>query len=253
MKTVKKIFCVFFSAIFLTLNCLAFSNKDLNLSFTTPNGYTELNQKNAKKNPELLELLGHSKESFAKYLEDNDICYFALTPKNKEQIIIKTFETDFSKELKDLSAGDENDETLVKAIVPKDASAYSVVTLQGTKYFQIIFKNTDSGGAFTAVQYLTVRNKKFYSICFNFSEKNLSRETLNNSFNMAKSLKIKNTLAAAVWSAQDILILMLIVLGIIGITVIIGLIIYSFVKDIMQKKKQIETGGDIKIERRRFK
>ena len=70
---------------------------------------------------------------------------------------------------------------------------------------------------------------------------------------MAKSLKIKNTLAAAVWSAQDILILMLIVLGIIGITVIIGLIIYSFVKDIMQKKKQIETGGDIKIERRRFK
>lgn len=250
----KRLLAVLCAAVLFTFSAAAYSNGELGVSFEQPEGYMELNAENISKHEGYLSLLNHSEESFKKYLTDNNIEFFALTNDNKKQIILRCYETEFSKQLVDMSAvADEDVETIAKAVLPEGSSGYSRATVNGIKYIQVITSGEDSGGGFSAVQYITIRNGLFFSMVYNYSESTLQKSSLDASFQSMTKFNIENFKAASVWSLQDIFTLIMVIVFMIIVAAVIIIILYSFVKDIIAKRRESQGGGEVKVKRRKFK
>lgn len=229
-----------------------FSYSDKQVSFSVPDGYTELTAANIKNHEEELNLLGYSEDSFKKYLEKNNILFIAINDDNTSQITLREYGDGLSFEISDLDDYSDSDiDILAKSLVPKN-SLYYKVSVNGTKYMQIISKNTDSGGAFCSVNYLTVKNGTFYSLLFNYSESSLSKENLDNSFNAINALLIKADSPSGNWSFTDILLFIGAMILLFLLIAVIITIIWFFIVDIIKKRKERAGGGVIKVKRRKF-
>lgn len=247
----KRFFAIIITALLLTTSVFAYSG-DNGVSFTVPEGFTELTEKNIKKNEDALKLIGHSAASFKKYLSDGNILMYAITSDNKSQIALRRYETDFSAELNDLSdCKDEDVRLLAESIAPKTAKHY-LVTVGGIKYIQIISGGTDSGGDFSSAEYVTVKNGALISCTFSYSEKGLSKENLDKSFNEMKNLTIKQMTKKGGWTAGEYVLFIGGLLFLCVIIAILSMLLYSFYKDFKKAQKEKEEGTDIKIKRRKF-
>jgi len=247
----KRLITILVVIALLSVNVFAYSNKDAAFSFDTPKGFTELDLKEIEKeeNEMFLTLLGHSEESFKKYFQDNGVEYFALKGDNSAQIMVRTAKTEFTEALNNMSkVNDDQIKEIATLFLPKDAP-YAKVQTNGTVYLQTVLSAKDSGGKFTSVTYITVKNGMLYTIVFNYN--GTGTEFLDDSFNNMKNFKITDTSAKSVWTFTEISTMILLAILLIAALVFIVLVVISFIKDIKRKRKE-DAEGEFKIKRRKF-
>lgn len=249
----KRIITCFLVVLILTVNVFAFESKEANFTFTTPEGYTELSPENikSKDNEMFLTLLSHSKESFVKYFNDNNVKYFSLKGDNSAQIMVRVAATNFTEALNNMSAVDEAKLKDVARLFLPDNAPYAKVKTNGTVYLQTVSSNSDSGGDFSSVTYVTIKNGMLYTIVFSYPKTENLQPILNESFNNMANFTIEDKNASAVWSFENILLVLLMFGGAAVVTAFIILIIISFAKDIKRKHKE-DSLGEFKIKRRKF-
>ena len=248
----KRLIAILVVISLLTINVFAYSNKDAAFSFDTPKGFTELDLKAIEKeeNEMFLTLLGHNEESFKKYFQDNGVEYFALKGDNSAQIMVRTAKTEFTEALNNMSkVNDDQIKEIATLFLPKDAP-YAKVQTNGTIYLQTVLFAKDSGGNFTSVTYITVKNGMLYTIVFNYNGTG-TENFLDDSFNNMKNFKITDSSAKSVWTFTEISTMILLIILLLAVIVFIVLVVISFIKDIKRKRKE-DAEGEFKIKRRKF-
>ena len=219
------------------------------LTFSLPNNYVLLNADTAKDNEDLIESLGYSVSSFKNYLKPADknspqTLFLGVMPNTKSQILVKSWSTEFSKKINDFSY--LNDSSLFKTakelITTNDAS-FKIVSANGMKFVEIRTNAKDSGGDFCSVQYITVRNGKFYSLNFTFSG-SINDQNVQSAWDALITLKIKSSLDKSVWDAGSITILVLLFAVIIIGIIVAGIIVYSIITDIKKRRLDINEDSD---------
>lgn len=228
---------------------------DHELNFKVPNGYVLLDKETAEENEDIIESLGYTVDSFKKQLDTDkedelQTFFFCIEPESGTQISLKSWQTEFSKETIDFSQ--LSDEALTKAakeLVTVKGAAYKNVSVNGLNLIEIAFSGEDSGGKFSSVQYLTVRNKRFYSLNIAFGGE-LDSKNADFAWETVKGLNIENQYAESPINVQTILMIILIGALLLCAVVFGVIIIMSFVKDIKKKQNENKYGNEY-IERRK--
>ena len=222
-------------------------NKFKGILFTTDLDGTLLKKDKSisLKNKEAIENFGYTVSSFKSYLKQNNVLIFALDKQNKTQLAVKCFETDFSKEILELSALDDDAVNKVaKKLVTADGSVYKLDTVNGMKMIEARLSQKSEKESYFSVQYITIRNGKIYSFSLSF-EGEESEESINTAWNLVKGFFIKDVTTVSSWSAANIFEFSVIWI-IIGVAVLaIVLIIISFIKDRRKKSAEAEKGNDV--------
>ena len=209
--------------------------KEENLTISLPGSYTMLNADNAKKNKEIIEDFGYSVTSFKSYLKSNNIILFASDKESKAQVSVKKWESDFSKDVQDLAyLSDKSLESVVKELIKDESLAHKTVTINGMKMFEIQKNDKDSGGDFCSAQYVTIRNGNFYSVTVMYPGK-MDDEKASAARKILLGLNIKNKTGSSGIDFSSIIEIVLIWVLIVVAVVAIGIIIFSFYKDIKKK------------------
>ncbi len=152
--------------------CLAFSITagayayDFNMDIDS--GFSVLTEDLINSNEEYVESLGHTVQSVKKYFADNNLILFANSADNRQQIQVKCTQTEFSKQLYELSLlSDDNAADIADKLLPKgQENNYTLLELGDMLLFEVQSTDKDSGGAFCGLQYITIRNGNLYSIGF---------------------------------------------------------------------------------------
>lgn len=218
--------------------------KEHNLKLTLPEGYNRLTTSTSKEMTEKVEAFGYTTSSFKSYLEQNKILIFAAEEGSKTQLSLKCWETDFSKDVVDLSVFDSNGLSAVAAgLITAPGSSYKSVTVNGMKMFEVRSTDADSGGEFHSVQYITVRNSKIYCLNMSFMGKEKA-ENIETAWNTAQTLKISDHSTSVNWGFSSVFEMVLIWVMIIGAVIAICVIVISFIRDYKKYKADQEAGND---------
>ncbi len=224
--------------------------KEENLTLSVSEDYILLNDENAAKNSEKIEILGYTLSSFKTYLSQNNIVVFGLDTKNKTQLILKSFETDFSKDIIELSLLNEDALLEVtKKLVTIPEASWRIVKINDMQMIEVRFSDQDQNGEFYTVMYITIRNGKIYSLSQIFSGEKSETKT-SAAFSTVKGLEIKDVKTSAAWDASSVFEFIIIWIMIIGAFVAAVFIIVSFVRDRKKYKENLENGKEV-ISRRR--
>ena len=175
--------------------------------------------------------------------------FFATDPQNGLQISCKTWESDFSADTEDLSylSEDMMDSVAGKIVTGKGAS-YKTVSVGTLRLLEIRTEGKDSGGAFSSIQYVTIRNGAFYSVNVAFSGK-LEESKVQTAWNLICTLQIKNKASATAWDVSSVFEMVLIWVLILLALVAIVIVILSFIRDIRARRADRNSAPDY-IERR---
>ena len=219
--------------------------KEHNLSLTLPQGYNRLTTSTSEEMTKQVEAFGYTTASFKTYLQQNKILIFAIEQGGKTQLSLKCWETDFSKDVVDLSVFDNNSLSAVATgLITIPGSSYKSVTVNGMKMFEVRNTDADSGGDFHSVQYITVRNSKIYSLNMSFAGKE-NVQNVETAWNTVQTLKIADRSTSVNWGFSSVFEMVLIWVMIIGAVVAICVIIVSFIRDYKKYKADQEAGNDI--------
>ncbi len=241
MKTILRHFFVVCSCLALCLGVLvvpasatesAIKISEHNFSLTLPEGTVLLDQNTASKEKELIESFGYTVSSFKNYLTINQIILFAADPQSGLQISVKTWDSDFALDTIDLAyLSDETLDSVASKIVTAKGAEYKTVSVGSLRWIEIRTGGTDSGGDFSSVQYVTIRNGAFYSVNVAFSGK-LDDAKVQTAWDLICSTSIKSKKPATAWDVSSIFEMILIWALILLAIVAIIIVILSFVKDI---------------------
>ena len=237
-----------------TLPALAEENevevKEHSLTFEMPAGFTALDSSNAAKNEEAVENFGYTGYSFNSYLGQNNILLFASNT-DGTQICRKCWETDFSKEIADLGVLSEDTlASVASQIITLKGATYKISKVNGMRVFEVRKTDTDSGGNFFSVQYVTIRNGKIYSLNFAFSG-NESEANRDFAWETVKGLKITNKSSSSPWDVASVFEMVLIWVIIIAAAVTVVVIFISFIGDYKKRKAEAEAGTEIIFRRKK--
>ncbi|MBQ4153581.1 MAG: hypothetical protein IJE01_00075 [Clostridia bacterium] len=214
------------------------------LSLSLPQGFNRLTTSTSKEMSEQVEAFGYTTASFKTYLEQNKILIFATEEKGKTQLSLKCWETDFSKDVVDLSVFDGAAMSTVAAkLITIPGSSYKTVAVNGMKMFEVRKEDKDSGGDFYSVQYITVRNSKIYSLNMSFAGKE-STEKVQTAWQTVQTLKIDDNSTSAKWGFSSVFEMVIIWVMIIAAIIATYVIVVSFVKDYKKHKADLESGND---------
>lgn len=107
-----------------------------------------------------------------KYFDEYGLLYLAVSDDIKTQIKLSAVTDEFSSAVSDISyLSDDQLKEFINAISSDGKKPYEMVTNLDRKYIKV--KNTlqDSGGIYTATQYITICDSKtFYLFCYNEGE-----------------------------------------------------------------------------------
>lgn len=239
----------------ITASAETAASEEHGLTLTLPDGYVLLNSDTAEDNKDIIESLGYTVSSFENYLKASGensatTLFLGIEPQTKAQISVKNWSTDFSKKITDLSllSGDALTKT-AKELVKVEGASYKTVSVNGMALIEIRANGKDSGGDFCSVQYLTVRNGQFYSVTATF-EGSIDDAKVDIAWKTVSSLEIENANSETVWDAETILIMILLGAVILAGAVAVVIILYSFIKDIKNRRSDAAESSDY-IERRR--
>lgn len=221
---------------------------EYDLSVILPEGSVPLTESVASKESELIESFGYTVTSFKNYLKTNQIILFASAP-DGTQISVKRWESDFSADAEDMSyLSDTALTSVAKQLVTLSGATYKTVLVNSMKLIEIRSNGKDSGGDFSSVQYITIRNGAFYSVNIAFSGK-LDDTKVQSAWDIICGLKIKDNISKSPWTFSAVFEMVLICVLIIAAIVAAVLVILSFVKDI--RSKRANTADEVEyIERR---
>ncbi|MBQ5764602.1 MAG: hypothetical protein IIW03_00490 [Clostridia bacterium] len=230
------VICLFTLTVFAASTA---ENSEHKLTLTLPEEYVLLSNETAEENTELLESLGYSESAFKNYLKQVDntqILFLGVNPDNMAQVTVKASSTDFSKKVTDFSL--LTDEALQKTandLVQVKGARHKMATVNGIKLIEVSATDKDSGGEFCSIQYLTVRNGILYTVGYTFNGA-VNDSKVNTAWGSVQSLNIKDVTTSSAFDLGTILLMFLLSAVVIAGVVVVGLIGYTFVRDIKNKK-----------------
>lgn len=247
--------CCCLTALFGPLSCFAAAEAetvqiaDHHFSITLPENTVLLDQNTASEQKELIESFGYTVSSFKNYLSLNQMLFFAADPQTGLQISCKTWESDFSADTEDLSyLSEEMMASVASKIVTGKGASYKTVSVGTLRLLEIRTEGKDSGGAFSSMQYVTIRNGAFYSVNVAFSGE-LDDSKVQTAWDLICTLQIKSRASTSAWSFSSIFEMILIWVLILLALVAIVIVILSFIKDIRSRRADRTSAPDY-IERR---
>lgn len=219
------------------------------LTIDLPEGSVPLTESVASKESELIESFGYTVTSFKNYLKTNQIILFVSAPDNV-QISVKNWQSDFAKDTEDMSyLSDTALTSVAKQLITVSGATYKTVLVNSMKLIEVRSNAKDSGGDFSSVQYITIRNGQFYSVNIAFSGK-LNDAKVQSAWDIICGMKIKDKISKSPWDFSSVFEMVLLCALIIVAIVAIVIIILSFVKDI--RSRRADTADEVEyIERRK--
>ena len=214
-------------------------NSQHELTLTLPEEYVLLSSETAEENEELLESLGYSESAFKNYLKqvnNTHILFLGVNPDNMAQVMVKASSTEFSKKVVDFSllTAEALQKTAKDLVQVKDAS-YKMAEVNGIKLIEVRSTDKDSGGEFCSIQYLTVRNGVLYTVGYTFNGA-VNDAKVNTAWGSVQTLNIKDTTSSSAFDLGTIMLIFLLSAVIIAGAVVVGLIVYTLVRDFKNKK-----------------
>lgn len=116
--------------------------------------------------------LGMSEEKLQDYFDENDVLMVAVNDDNTAQLRLSKYDNEFSELAYDISLlSDDEISELSKSITGTDAST-SLEESNGISFITFSETHNDSGGTYTATQYITVFEGDIYRLsCYNQGDK----------------------------------------------------------------------------------
>lgn len=220
MKKIK--FIVVFSVIAILL-CFSVFAVSKSFSISVPKAYTYAYSDESKS--EIAEKLNMTDKEITDYFKQNHIEFFALNGDNTEQIRVCVYEDDFSKEVGDFSVlSNDGLVSVAKKMIEGTNLNYSVCSNKGINYIKLFETLKDSGGEYTATEFVTVSGGKVYNISFNNSGTSFKEDfykTLDSFKITGKTAILKTTVILTVAVA----------VGIALFAAVIAFMIFGIVKD----------------------
>lgn len=232
-----------------------YADEEYGFSITLPNDYIILNRTNLSSNSDFIKRLGYSVKSFKLRMEESGILLYSADNDNQHQIQLKSWESDFSKEVGSLSSANSDQLSEMLYVMSEQLELEGgrlidsrVTDVSGKKYLTY---TVEVDGAFCFVQSVTVENGKCYSLIYYNSAAEFSQTELDEQKTILKSLNIKK--AATKTEGKGYFILIRIISAVVAIVALIVAVflISSFVRDIKRRKDQPEIIPDrIKMRRK---
>lgn len=175
-----------------------------NFNISLGNDYSVLTEDNLSRQTEFIESLGHSKASVEQYFKENSLILFAATETRQAQVTCT--ETEFSKRLGDLALLEDKEAlNMVNRFVKVQTVAnLNLVSTNGMKFYEVISLNSDKGGSYSSVQYITIKGGKLYSISFFENASQVTDDFKNHAFNAIKTVSIGAAQNSALSGAGNI-------------------------------------------------
>ena len=252
-------FCIILTSVF-SASAQTVSLTGANVSVNLPGAFTAVTNAPADINShsDFIGTLGHSVSSFAAFLDEADILIFAATADNQRQVQIKSYTTEFSSEIKELSALDGDEESL-------NTAAERLVTVGGNetlkgisrvktgdgRLYIKIEKLINASADYSCMQYVTVTGGKYYSmVYYNFGGA-FTDEQYSEISSIFESLSIPGASSRDNGEGTGILI---IVVGVLMAAAVVFTVCaaVSLIVELFRRRSSTDT-DDVKIERRRFK
>ena len=223
------------------------------VTISYPEDYTVITPETVDSHEEYVERLGFGTNSFKKHLESKYIVSFAGNENNSRQFRLVVKETDFTEQLLGIAgATDKELQVIARELLP---GGYDYIYRIGGNVFYEIDDVADSeSGEYCTIQFITVKNGKYYALIYNGSQKTITDEEREIVEATLKTLKISDEggvmAAASSVSTKRVIYLVIVSLVIIAGLGCIALNGYSLIRDIRNRKKRSDY-SDIVIKRRR--
>ena len=223
------------------------------VTVTYPEGYTVITPETVDSNEEYIERLGFGANSFRKYLQGKYIVSFAGNENNSRQFRLVVRETEFTKQLLSIAgATDEELKVIGRELLPQGFDY--IYRIGGNVYYEIDEVVEGEQGNYCTVQFITVKNGKYYALIYNGSKGKLTDEERELAEATLKTLKIPDEggvlSAASSVGTKRVVYLILVSLVIIAGLGCIVLNAYVLIRDIRNRKNR-DDYSDIVIKRRR--
>ncbi len=162
MKSVK------FSAVFLIISamlCFTAFGAERSFGITADSSYKECYFDESKS--EVSKRLGVTESELDNFFAENNVKYLAVSEDKQSQIRISVYEDGFSKKTENISAYSDNEiKKLAKKLTEGKDLKSEIYSQNSVKYIKITENLKDSGGEFTATQFITVADGKMYNVSF---------------------------------------------------------------------------------------
>lgn len=239
--------------LFLSLVIGFFIKNNAVPSVEYPEGFVVISEENSEEYEDYLEILGYSIESFDKYLQNKGIIAFASNNDNSIQFRLTETETEVSKEIGTLHGKGEKELNAIGNALTKEGYR-GLVEANGNTYFEILTLNGEENEKYCTLQYLTVKNGKFYSLIYYGSKEEVPANELEMVYETLDSVKIPDTSGVfqnfSEGGTERIVYIVLI-----SIVIIFGIVSVALLSTSLFKDLKIHFTSDreenIKIKRRR--
>lgn len=247
--------CLGFLLFTFTVNASPLYIKEHKLTIQFPDEYTVITPGTLRKHSEFIEHLQHSVNSFRQHMQNSNMIVFAATRRNDRQFQIKTWQTDFSKEivtLKNLDTDSAYDaiSTLLTDMPEEALKGWNYIDVNNQPFYEIRVEAEN----FCFLQYVTIQNGSYYAVVY---YNNLSNQLDSASVNEARA--VVNTLTIEpdkplfdILDGNTVIQIIITATIIIAAAAVVVLIIITFIKDLL-KKSERDAVDNIKIKRRKLK
>ncbi len=177
----KGIYSILLPFVFLLALCLhaAADSADIGVSFNAPEKWSTITVDNIsdEENEELLEELGYTVSSLKKYFSDNDLVLFSVNSLRDRQIQLKASQTDFSKQIEDMSTlTDSGVANIAASIIDSDSSKWRISLINNIKFIETRSTVNSNDGKYCVIQFTTVKSGNLITLSYFAEEKTLSDE-----------------------------------------------------------------------------
>lgn len=220
--------------------------------------YTVLTTDTLRQEEDLLERLGHSRDSFKRYMEERNMLMVAVTDDNTRQVQVKSYTSDFSEGLGDLSLLDDASlEQAANSLLLEEAGeglqSWGTVTMGDLTFLKATCKVTGNSADFGYIQYVTVRDGSYYALVYYNFGGDITETQAAEADQIFTSWTLPEKKDGNLLAGGNFILQMVIVGALIAAALVIAiLLIVSFFKDAKAKKREEEQTVHIRIKRRKF-
>ncbi len=248
------IISIFAVIVFGAIAAIFLSQKKDEISITFPENYVVISEDTVSDNVEFIENLGYSNDSFIAFLHEGNVCYFAADESNSMQFTLSAYSTDLSEEIGNLSEFSETSfATLAQKLGLKGYTGVTVKNKEKESFYEL-FHPSSEREEYVSLQYVTIKNGKYYVLNYYGSQKELGDEEYKTVRNVLDSLQIEDNkgLISSIKEGDALAYfyaILAFLVSVLGVVVIVLLSI-SIIKDIKKARTQGDSDS-FKIKRTR--
>ncbi len=244
---------IIFSLFIVTAN--AEKIEKFNIEYSLSKEFIVLTEENTASNENAIKSLGFTKESFKDYISANNIVLFASLPDKSCQITVNVNKTEFSEKSEDLDYLDDSYIAQIRSkIVNKKIDSNKIYIINSTKYILIENLGKDNAGEFSSLQFVTIKNKRLYTVTISFNNEELTEENTMLAENLMKGFIISAQKEKVnIKSFQNITVKIILILFIIFLAALVIYFVATLISDFLKNRNTSDVAPYVKIKRRRFK